>query len=214
MELIAHEISRIVYLTNVVRRGGGAFLPDIAQRVLQKYSFVKFPSVDDLQKDSQTFAMGKFQEFQIDELKVYGDGIIVSGKCNTDILSAFVTDLFGWIKSDFGLEEIAILKPEMHFESSLVVKAERDLTSALSPPKRVTNLIEQTMAGATQAEYQPSAIHFETDSEGLKTRRRPLRFTLERRIGVPFGSNVFYSQAPIKSADHLSLLGALEGLAD
>jgi hypothetical protein len=66
----------------------------------------------------------------------------------------------------------------------------------------------------TQAEYQPSAIHFETDSEGLKTRRRPNRFTLERRVGIPFGGNLFYSQAPMKSADHLSLLGALEGLAD
>jgi hypothetical protein len=61
---------------------------------------------------------------------------------------------------------------------------------------------------------QPSAIHFETDSEGLKTRRRPNRFTLERRVGIPFGGNLFYNQAPMKSADHLSLLGALEGLAD
>jgi hypothetical protein len=214
MELIGHELSRVVYLTNVGRRDGGVFFPDVAQTVLQKYSFVKFPNLDDLQKESQTFNMGKFQGFQINELNVYSDGIIVSGKCNTDILGAFVTDLFGWIKTDFGLEEITVLKPEMHFESSLVVKAERDLTSVLSPPKSVSNLIEQTMARVTQAEYQPSVIHFETDSVGFKTRRRPHRFTLERRVGFPFEVNVFHSQAPMKSADHLSLLGDLEGLAD
>jgi hypothetical protein len=214
MQLIGHELSRIVYLTNVTRRGGGAFLPDVAQRVLQKYSFVKFPGVDELQKESQSFSMGKFQDFQIDDLKVYSDGIIVAGKCDTDILSAFVTDLFGWIKTDFGLEEVSILKPEMHFESGLVVKAERDLTSVLSPPKRVANLIEKAMAGATQAEYQPSVITFEADSEGLKTRRRPTRFSFERRAGVPFGANVFFSTAPLTSANHLALLTGLEGLAD
>jgi hypothetical protein len=50
--------------------------------------------------------------------------------------------------------------------------------------------------------------------EGLKTRRRPNRFTLERRIGLPFSANVFFSQAPLKSGDHLALLEALEALAD
>jgi hypothetical protein len=215
VQLIGHELTRIVYLTSVVRPAGGAFLPDVAQRVLQKYSFVKFPSVDDLQKEGQLFSVGKFQDVQIDELKVYGDGIIVSGKCSTDILDAFIQDLFGWLKADFGIEETSIIqKPEKHFEGALLVKTERDLTSVLSPPKRVTNLIEQTMLRHTEHEYQPSVIYFETDTVGLKGRRRPNRLTLERRIGLPFGTNIFFSQAPMKSADHFALLEALEGLAD
>ena len=214
MELIAHELSRVVYLTNVIRREGSPFLPELAQRVLQKYSFVKFPGVDDLQKESQAFGMGKFQDTQIDELKVYNDGVIVSGKCNTSILEAFVADLFGWIKTDFGLEEVSILKPEMHIESSLLVRPKGDITSILSPPKRVTNLIERAMSEATNAEYQPTTVYFEADTEGLKTRRRPNRFTVERRIGLPFSTNVFFSQAPLRSGDHLTLLEGLEALAD
>jgi hypothetical protein len=214
MELITHDLSRIVYLSNFAKRDGGAFLPEVAQKVLQKYSFVKFPNVDDLQKESQTFGMGKFQEFQIDEFKVYGDGIIVSGKCNTKILDAFVTDLFGWLKTDYGVEEVLIQKPEKYFESGLLVRPKGDITSILSPPKRVTSLIERAMTDATQAEYQPTTMYFEADSAGLKTRRRPNRFTFERRIGLPFSANVFYSQAPMKSDDHLALLEGLEGLAD
>jgi hypothetical protein len=50
MELITYELSRIVYLTNVARDGGGAFWPDVAQRVIQKYSFVKVPNIDDLRR--------------------------------------------------------------------------------------------------------------------------------------------------------------------
>jgi hypothetical protein len=212
MELIAHELSRIVYLTNVVRRAGGIFLPDIAQSVLQRYSFVKFPNVDQLQSESQTFAIGKFQNVQIDELKVYSDGMVVSAKCGTELLLEFVTDLFGWTRDEFGLEQIAILKPETYFESGLIVRANKDITSVLSPPKRVSSVLEKALA--EHAEYQPSGIFYETDSEGLKTRRRPTRFALERRVGLPFSANVFYSAAPLATADHLSLLTTLEELSD
>jgi hypothetical protein len=214
VELIVPDLSRIVYLTNFGRKDGGVFQPDLVQKVLQNYSFLKFPSVEDLQKESFMFGLGKFQGFQINELNVYNDGIIVSGKCNTNILEAFLAHLLEWVRNDFGLEELTILKPETHFESSLLVKAEKDLTSIVSPPKRVANLIEKAMARVTEAEYQSTAIYFETDSAGLKTRRRPNRFTLERRVGVPFAANVFYSQAPMRSDEHFALLQDLEGLAD
>jgi hypothetical protein len=212
VELIGHELSRIVYLTNVMRRDGGAYLPEVAQGVLQRYSFVKYPNIDQLQTEAQTFAVGKFQGSQIDELKVYSDGVIVSAKCNTELLHQFVTDLFEWIRAEFGLEQITILNPEMYFESALVVKASKDITPVLSPRKQVSTLIEQALAG--QADYRLTGIAYETDSEGLKTRRRPSRFGIERRVGVPFFTNVFYSTAPLTTADHLSLLTALEGLSD
>ena len=213
MELIGHDLSLIVYLTTMNRREGGVFLPDIAQKVIQKYSFAKYPNLDELQKENLAFNVGKFRDFQIDELNVYTDGVIVASKCSTEILSEFLGDLFGWLKSDFGYREITILKPEMHFESRLVVKTDKDVTSLLSPPKRVTNLIEQTLAKKTEAEYQATSISFETDYEGLKKRRRPGRFGLERRVGVPFGTNTYYSIAPLTSTDHLVLLDGLEGLA-
>lgn len=216
MQLIGYEASRIVYLTSVGRLSGGVVVAELAQQVVQRYSFLKPPTLDDLQKEGQTFALGKFDGVQITELKVYSDGVIVTGNCSTDVLDAFLLDLFGWIKSDFGLEEIRILAPEKHYESAILVRAERDLVPILSPPKRATSLIEQTISGAVGREYQPTTIYFEADPDPTitKMRRRPNRFTLERKIGLPFSTNVFYSQAPLKSGSHFSLLESLEGLSD
>jgi hypothetical protein len=70
------------------------------------------------------------------------------------------------------------------------------------------------MAGATHEEYRPTTTYFDVDPVEHKTRRKPNRFTLERRIGLPFSQNVYYSQAPLKSDDHLKLLSDLEGLVD
>ncbi|WOH72814.1 hypothetical protein RX330_31805 [Bradyrhizobium sp. NDS-1] len=214
MELIGYDVSRIVYLTNFVRREGSGYLPEIAQRVIQTYSFLKSPSADDLQKDAQTFAMGKFQGIQINELSVYGDGIIVSGRCSTQTLQDFIADLFAMMTKDFGYIETRVLEPEMHYESSLIVRSGKALDSVIAPPQRVTTTIEQTLRAQTRAEYRPIGFNFETDVSGLGTRRRPVRFSLERRLGVPFSKNVFYSQAPITSADHLALLEKLEQIAD
>ena len=138
---------------------------------------MKFPNLDQIQGENHAFGIGKFQGFQIDELKVYGGGIIVSAKCNTELLLEFVSDLFGWLRSEFDLEQAKILEPEMYFESGLT------LLLSWSPPKRVSTVIEKALA--RQADYQATGITYETNSEGLKTRRLPVRFAVERRWRSP-----------------------------
>jgi hypothetical protein len=214
VQLIGYELSRIVYLTNVGRLAGGVFLPEVAHQVIQRYSFAKAPTLDELQKDGQTFAFGKYQEVQLNEFKIFTDGVIVAGVCSTDILDAFLSDLFSWLKSAYGVEEIRLQEPEKHFESALLVRAEKDLIPIISPPKRATDLIRRTISQVTDSDFQPTTTYLEADPKNLKTRRRPNRFTLERKIGLPFATNAFYSQSPLKSGDHFSLLEGLEGLAD
>ncbi|WOH55298.1 hypothetical protein [Bradyrhizobium sp. BWC-3-1] len=211
MEFIGHDVSRIVYLTNIVRAEGSTYLPELAQLVIQRYSFLKFPNADDLQKDTQAFAVGKFDGVQINELNVYGDGIIVSGRCSTQRLEAFIKDLFDVVRA-VGYSESDIFEPEMYFESSIVVRARTDLAISFGPPPRTTSLIQDALAKQTGANYLPFSTHFETDLHGPKTRRRPVRFTLERRTGTPFDKHVFYSQAPIRTEEHLALLEQIETL--
>lgn len=213
MEFIGHDVSRIVYLTNIVRTEGSTYLPELAQLVIQRYSFLKFPNADDLQKDTQAFAVGKFGDVQINELNVYGDGIIVSGRCSTQKLEAFTQDLFDVVQG-LGYSQSDIFEPEMYFESSVVVRARKDLANSFGPPPRTTSLVQDALTKQTRAKFLPFATHFETDLQGPKTRRRPVRFTLERRAGIPFDKHVFFSQAPIRTEDHLALLEQIEALPD
>jgi hypothetical protein len=214
VELISQEVSRLVYLTNIVRSEGNAYLPELAQRVIQKYSFLKFPNADDLQKDTQIFSLGRFRDTQINELSVYGDGVIAAGRCSTKLLQAFLSDLFNFVEVEYGYRQSNILDPETHFESGLLVRSAKDLTSAIAPPKRVTTLINQTLRKNNDAEYLAFGTHFETDVRVPNRRRRPVRFSLERRLGIPFEKNVFYSQAPLETDDHFALLEGIESLAE
>ena len=42
---------------------------------------------------------------------------------------------------------------------------------------------------------------------------KPVRFSLERRLGIPYNEHVFYSIAPLHTQDHLKLLMDLESLS-
>jgi hypothetical protein len=55
MELVAIDLSRVIYLTQIVRPAGQLYIPDAAAKLVQRYSFAKFPSMDELTKDAFTF---------------------------------------------------------------------------------------------------------------------------------------------------------------
>jgi hypothetical protein len=77
---------------------------------VQRYSFAKFPTLDDLQKVTYLFGVGKFRDVQISECGIYNDGIIVASRCNTQLLNEFLDDLFGWTAKELGLTPIPQVK--------------------------------------------------------------------------------------------------------
>jgi hypothetical protein len=211
MELVGIELSRVIYLTQVVRLPGQIYLPDAATKLIERYSFAKYPSLDELAKDSYTFGIGKFHDVQINELQVYPDGIIVSSRADTAILDEFVEDLFAWGEKEFGLSRAITNKPEKHFESSIVVKAKTNLPLALNPQKDVAEIFNRIFR--SEQPFQLSGFLLDSDPSRVKSRRKPVRFALERRFGIPFNENIFFSIAPLHTRDHLKFLADLDEIS-
>ncbi len=214
MELAAIELSRIVYLTHRVRPAGQMYVPDAVQKFAQRYSFAKLPTVDDLARVPISFSLGKFKDVQIDEFQIYNDGIIVSAKANTEVLESFISDLISWTEKEFGLVEAVTATPEKFFESAIIVKSVKDLALSLSPRNDVAEILNRTFRGnlVGVGPYQLSGFILDCDPSQFAATRKPLRFLLERRWGIPFSQNVFYSHAPLRTQDHLQVLSDLERL--
>ena len=51
---------------------------------------------------------------------------------------------------------------------------------------------------------------FDFDPASVAGKRKPLRLIVDRRVGIAFSENVFYSQAPFKTKDHVKVLTSLE----
>jgi hypothetical protein len=214
MELAAVENSRIILLTRRVRPAGQIYLPDAAVKLVQRYSFAKFPSMEELIREPIAFSIGKFGDVQINEFQIYQDGIVVSSRAPTEVLDAFISDLFSWSEMEFGMVEAADAKPEKFIESSLVVKSTKDLALCISPASAVIDVVNDALRRqVTGVPYQLSGFSLEADPGALlDRRRRPIRFAVERRANTSFNDNIFFSVAPLHTKDHLAVLASMEAL--
>jgi hypothetical protein len=183
--------------------------------VIARYSFAKFPKLEDLGADHQTFGVGKFKDFQIEELRIYNDGIIVGSRSNSAFIDEFIDDLFSWAEKELGMVPMITSKPEKYYESSIVVKSRNDLTKVMGLNAEICSGLNKKLASKYIATpFQPSGLVLNCEPfEQGGGKCKPFRFLVERRIGFPFGENVFFSQAPLTTDDHLAFLGDLEGFA-
>jgi hypothetical protein len=214
MELVAIDTSRIVYLTQLRRPAGQMYLPDAALKLAQRYSFTKLPSPDELTREPVAFSMGKFQDVQINEFQIYGDGIIATARAGTEILDAFISDVLRWGEREFGLVQAAIAKPEKYVESAILVKSTKDLMLAVAPANDVAEIVNKAIRRhISDVPYRHAGFVLDSDPAAFPGRRKPLRFVVERRLGVAYSENVFYSVAPLHTKDHLKVLSELEALS-
>lgn len=213
MKLVQYETSRVVFLTHVIRPGGQLYVPDAIAKMAQRYSFVKTPSVDQ-QAFPLTFGIGKFRETQITELGIFNDGVIVSAASDTDVIDAFIDDLLTWTKKEFHLVALDTIAHDKFYESNVVVQSTVDLSATLGPTIELKDHISAALTSAgIAAPLHLSGVLFDFDTADFMGKRKPLRFVIDRRIGVVFSQKLFFSQGPFKTKDHLKVLSSLEASA-
>lgn len=209
MELKAIDNSRVVYLTQVRRPKGQLFLPVALQSLLSRYHFQKFPTEQELFSETLAFQHGLFDDIGINEFSIYQDGLIVASRANTDVLDAFIADILAWSADALGLVQVDIPPQERHYESALIVTMKVGASFPKLDGLRQSLTATMEQYGLRPFEFSFSAVQVAAD-ETAYAGRRPIPFTLVRRVQVPFESDIYFSTAPLKTNDHLAALEALE----
>lgn len=205
------DYSRVVLLTSVTREKGQVFLPSAAAALLARYQFQGVPSQAEMLGDTIIFKHGHFQDVGINELGLYNDGMVITSRANTDYLDVLLSDILEWADAELGIKETGIPPREKHYESSVIV-------SMSIIANKVAPELEYTTRSLTNFQESYGLRSFGFDFGGISiapdatayTGRKPVAFTLARRINVPFDSGIFYSTAPLRTQDHLALLNGLE----
>ncbi|MCR6734369.1 MAG: hypothetical protein NVV83_09910 [Afipia sp.] len=75
------------------------------------------------------------------------------------------------------------------------------------------DLISKMLAtyGQTSAAYKVSAVKMHYDVSGTPLPHNP-EFVFERRTGMPYGSQVYFSSSALRTEDHLKILSVMEDL--
>jgi hypothetical protein len=182
--------------------------------LVKRYSFAGFPkSVQELEDSKVEFRQGVFGDVGIESFAIYGDGVVIKSKASTDVLDAFLVDVTEWMESAFGLRRVETHTINRTYESNVLVRSDAKLLKAIDAIAPIREMIVKAVKSSmdTDIQFEPFGIALAAD-HGLIPGLKPSTFRLERRAGLAFDTNLYVSQAPVRTSDHLKILERLEKL--
>jgi hypothetical protein len=184
--------------------------------LIKRYGFTGFPTnVQQLEATKVEFRQGAFGEVGIESFIIYGDGVVITSKSSTDVLDDFLKDVNEWMGSALGLRRVETHLINTAYESGLVIRSEVPLLKTLAVLSPIQDLLAKSVKSTMglDTKFEPFGIAFSAD-HSLIPGMKPAPFRLERRVGVGFDTNLYVSQAPLRTADHIEVLQRLEKLAE
>jgi hypothetical protein len=194
----------------------GKNLQGVIEGIIKKYQFAKGPEsiIDLTEKKSLAFNAGSFVNSKGTSvfvgLNIYSDGMVADTTSSTDDANAFLEELIAWMVLEFGLTGPAGVR--IGYVSQIDFECELPMSRIDS---RLVNFIKLLEAVAKPADrkhrrFDLGALNFWT--EDVNNVGAPSVVKFERKIPAPFSVNHYFSQAPVETTVHLTLLEEFERL--
>jgi hypothetical protein len=224
MRIISFESGRVTQLFPLEEfaPAAGANSPSVLSQIAQRYGFSIVPNIttrEDLNKNGLVFGMGQFQNgaqpLVITDFAIYTDGLAAVAE-KTEWAELFLEDVISWVKAECGFREITSGVRRL-YSSSVVVDFENSPSNLVRQFKQIADFIsDRTITIASSRKQMDFArLDFEIDKRTLASEGQVAisKFILERRAGVAFGQERYFSAAPMTTADHLLTLEEIERIA-
>jgi hypothetical protein len=179
----------------------------------EKYGFVQVPqTVADLDfKKGVNFLQGYYKSRVIDKFQVYENGLLCEANENTDLLDEFISEILAWVEQE---QKLPIKETGVRaYVSQMEVIATVDIGSIFSKIASIGPLISKELSnyGQLAHEYKISGLKMHYDAAPTPLPRAP-DFSFERRAGMAYSENQFFTSAPVRTDEHLRIVRILEDL--
>lgn len=196
------------------------YIPDAVRLIHNRYSFVRAPMtaeellgpLDEEANRPLTFYHGKFTRegqppIPIEGLEIYRHLIAVDSAISTDDADLVLDDLLS-----LSAEVLKRSQTRRIYISQLEVEFQPALDVLWRGPERLAQSIAEMLSRylddeAPKVPFRLSSIALQTDP---KERALPCDFRIERRLKMPFETNLYFCQAPLRTPDHLFALEQVE----
>ena len=215
MELSAVTLARYIGFVETfdLNPSGKVFFPDILEALVKRCHFQKFPkeySELDAQKGVDFFD-GKWGEITVDKLTIYQNGILIDTRSSTADSERILHEALLWAASEFGITYRSAMIKRKAYVSNLTFYSEAPLLATINPTLStlsdgVGRAVSEILGG--DFKYEPVGISVHYDQFLKQIPVAP--FTIQRRIQTPFSENKYFSEAPLPTDVHWTLLQEFE----
>lgn len=220
MHLLSVGLARSIWLFDVdeLNPTGKNLFPDMMVWVGEKYSFQTFPkSIADVDKDSKGFLF-KTGIFQAGDGPVaanfsfFTDGLVAETWASTDKSDAFLEDLLCSAATKFGLVYTPHTVRKRQYVSEVNVQLNKSLNNMNPKIGRFCEMLNGLFARHHLPQFEMTGMIFASDTSASSY--KPPGLMVERKTGVPFAENRFWSKSPFTTAEHLKALEEFEKLLE
>lgn len=222
--IIAGQAVRFIRLHEPI---GGIYIPDLVKAIQGEYKFLTSPkSLADFDRNKGiVFENGVFKipakkketeerSIVLDRLHIYNNGLMIETRGYVEDAEHFLDHLIEWSIRVLGVRLDTDSPIASTFLSNLEVQMDNPLTAfQTKATAAVSKILAKQLSdyGLKVAPYEQVGLSMYVDVANLKA-PYPGNFRLDRRDGVAFDANVFFSSAPLRTQDHLDLLQQIESM--
>ncbi len=219
MKIVGYGRGSIIILfpPEEVQPTRGLPIHEVVCSVRDRYRFLHAPDlakpISKLDQEGYQFTGGTFvcgnENFTINEFTVYNDGISISS-CNTDTSELFFEDLMNWAREELEFRPF-VHEPMKIYRSHITVKFDQPLSQIIKGFDKFSNALSTALEMHTDFSMPVDLIRIGMGVDGSKFGKlSSIPFLMERRIGVSFDEEWYFSEAPFPSTTHIKLLEELE----
>jgi len=211
MDLKAIMLARVVTLFELqtLDPTGRASVTETLKQIAGRYSFTRTPQTFaelDFQKGVE-LVDGKLDQIRIDRFTAYSNGMSVDTRSSTEDSEKVLKDFLEFMRTNYGA---AVQIVRQFFVSQIVFRSDLQLSSLNPMLKPLAEHLSATVSADMKHSFafEPSGLIIGADVS--QTKLSPGLFTLERRSEIPFSENMYFSSAPLRTAEHFKVLETLE----
>lgn len=209
MKVLYVTTARTIWLFDFAAMNpSGLSLRGILSGIAERYQFAKAPKNElDTNESHLAFRSGVFKGKRgvpiLIQLSIYNDGFVADCMSSTDESAEFLADLATWVK-DKGL---TVPQPHtVNHLSQIDFQSETlSLDAAIPFFPRAVKFLGQL---DKRRQYEVGSIQFWTEEFGKAATLAAIK--IERKIGAPFSSNHYFSQAALPTATHFQVVEEFE----
>ena len=213
MKLVAIDQTTLLGFGVLSRLQGQLYLPQFVDALASEFLFVEHPEVSTATLETLEFSHGLYDGFAIAKMGFYSDGIVIHSQTSSEQLDKLYSYVLKWMQDNFSLDFVPSTSAETVYRSSITFHSEKNLMKPLSALCAIEESIASLMVKRSNVHsawsfsgYSATAVN--VDNQGFK----PIQFRVEHKTGSAPKLGLFFSEAPLATADHLELLGKLEDI--
>jgi hypothetical protein len=189
---------------------GKVFLPDLIKEISSRYKFQTLPKFEEREKEGLVFGEGKVGHKAIKKLVLFDTLIVLETMSNTSDSKEIIEELLLWGAAKFELNYEPNSIRRFGYVSAVTFYSDAPI---LVPSPALERLAVATGQGVSDSWKEP--IHYEglnitIGHDPLLRKNLIASFILTRRAETKFSENKYYSEAPLPTDMHISLLEEYE----